>query len=289
MNLIKPTKFRRADSGYLRSIIEIKQCGSFPTDDSCTSLVPTGKDTVWVANVGRDTMQMYGIAGKRIRSVTARPEFCILDLAVKQSGDVIVCYKDKVCFVTKKGTVTTIFDTASYIPKGVSLNENEDIMVCMAGMGDENHVVVYSPDGKKQVKKIVLKDHQGKQLLADPTRVVNGEYISVMNWESNIVTCDEDGRVKWVYDGSQTETGRLDAVGMCVDRFSNLLISDYESQCVHYVDREGVLIQILLTRDKHGIKKPLGIGVDDKKQTVWVGVREEMFHSQVWIFKYLPK
>ena len=109
-------------------------------------------------------------------------------------------------------------------------------------------------------------------MLTNPTCIVaNGECISVMNLRSNVVTCDEDGKVRWVYDGSQTEAGRFDAMGMCIDKFHNLLISDHKNQCVHYVDREGGLIQILLTRDKHGIKQPWGIGVDNETGKVWIG------------------
>ena len=58
---------------------------------------------------------------------------------------------------------------------------------------------------------------------------------------------------------------------LCVDKFCNLLISDWGRQCVHYVDREGVLIQLLLTREQHGIEYPFGIGVDNETGKVWVG------------------
>ena len=91
-----------------------------------------------------------------------------------------------------------------------------------------------------------------------------------------------------VYDGSQTETGKLDAWGMCMDKFRNLLISDWTNNCVHYVDRAGCLIQILLISDQHGIEAPWGIGVDDETGTVWVGGGGIM-DNKVWILRYLQK
>ena len=276
------------DSEYLKPDINIKPLGSFRTAVSGTSLVPTGKNTAWVASLNRDTMTMYDISGKNIRSVTVEKGARIWDIEVKQAGDLIVCNTDeKVRLVRVNGVVTNLIDTAPYTPWGVCLNEREEIVVCMVGQGDENHMAVYSPDGKKQVRRIVVKDDKGRQLLIDPYRVVvNGEYISVMNRMSNVVTFDADGKVRWVYDGSQTEAGLLYASGMCIDKYRNLLISDYVNRCVHYVDREGGLIQILLTRDQHGIEMPFGIGVNNETGGVWVG-GELGLAREVWIFIYL--
>ena len=287
INLTKPPKPSMPESEYLKPDIDIKPLGSFRTDAICKSVVPTGKDAAWVAKLASDTMTMFDITGKTIRSVTAKKKVNILGLAVQQSGDVIVCNTDKkVILVTVNDVVTDLIDTAPYTPQGVCLNEREEIVVCMSGKDDRNHVAVYSPDGKKQVRRIVVKDDKGRQLLIDPYRVVvNGEYISVMNRMSNVVTFDADGKVRWVYDGSQTKVSKLNATGMCVDKYRNLLISDWINGCVHYVNREGVLIQILLTRAQHGIGWPCGIGVDDETGTLWVG--GGYADKQVWIFRYL--
>ena len=283
INLTKPSNPRIPDSEYLKPDIDIKPLGSFRTDVSGNSVVPTGKDAAWVTSTNSDTMTMYDISGKIIRSVNVGAK--VWDIAVNQSGDVIVSNTDKkVRLVTVDDAVNDLIDTAPYSPWGMCLNEKEEIVVCM--VGDENHVAVYSPDGKKQVRKIVVKDDKGNQLLTHPYRVVmNGEYISVMNDGSIVMTCDEDGKVVWVYDGSQTEVWKLFATGMCVDKFRNLLISDWENNCVHYVDRDGGLIKILLTRDQHGIDFPFGIGVDDETGTVWVGGGQ--WKKKVWIFRYL--
>ena len=286
ITLTNPLKPQIPKSKDLKSMIAIKLLGSFRTEVFASSVVPTGKGTVWVANLHSDTMKMYDNTGKSIRSVTVTKAAGILDLAVKQSGNIVVCNDDyKVRLVTVNDMVNSLIDTEPFIPQGICLTEREEIVVCMAGQGDENRVAVYSPDGKKLVRKIVVKDDKGTQLLTDPKRVVmNGEYISVMNHMSNVVTCDEDGKVTWVYDGSQTKVGKLYATGMCVDKFCNLLISDMKNDCVHFVDREGGLIKILLTNKQHRIWAPKGIGVDDETGTVWVGDRN--INSKVWMFGY---
>ena len=138
---------------------------------------------------------------------------------------------------------------------------------------------------RKKIRKIVVKDDQGKQLLNDPRRiVVNGEYFSVMNFGSNVVKFDVDGKVLWVYDGPPGQTGTLDAYGMCADKFCNLLISDAYKDRVHYVSSAGSLIQMLLTREHNGIRWPLGICVDEAG-IVWMGSGGKKFN--VWVYKYL--
>ena len=113
--------------------------------------------------------------------------------------------------------------------------------------------------------------------------VMNGEDYSVLNYDRNVLTFDESGMMRWVYDGSQAERiGQFSPRGLCLDKFCNLLISDFYGHCVHYVNREGVLIQLLLTREQHGIEYPWGIGVDNWAGKVWVG--NDM--KKVWIAKY---
>ena len=288
INLTMSPKLSMPESEYLKPDIDIKPLGSFRAGVTGTSVVPTGKDRAWVASWISDTMTMYDITGNRLRSETIKEGSFILDIAVKQSDDVIVCNTDyKVRLVTVKGVVTSLTDTTPYTPHGVCLNEREEIVVSMAEIrkDEKNHMAVYSTDGKIQLRKIVVKDDKGRQLLSDPKRVVmNGEYISVMNYGSNVVTCDEEGKVRWVYDGSQ-EAREFQARGMCIDQFRNLLISDWRNSCVHYVDREGGLIKMLLTKDQHAIEMPWGIGVDDNTGTVWVG--GGLVDKKIWIFRYL--
>ena len=206
---------------------------------------------------------------------------------VKRSRDIIVCNQDnKVRLVTTHGEVTKLIDNAPFAPRGVCLTEREEIVVCMSGKGDQNHVAIYSPDGKRKVREIVVKDSKGKQLLTNPLRVVmNGEDISIGNYGSNVVTTGQDGSLRWVYDGEDAKLGKaIAARGLCIDKFRNLLISDYNNHCVHYVNREGGLIQILLTRDQHGIGWTYGIGVDTETGYAWVGSGSR---RKIWVFKYL--
>ena len=258
---------------------------TFNTEITGGSVVPAGKCTAWVSSGGSDALYMYDENGREVKSFIVTKGSGIWDIAVKRSGDIIACNKDKkVRLLTTNGDVYTLFDTTPFSPKGVCLTKRGRIVVCMGGQGNKNHVAMYSSDGKRKVRDIAIKASNQKHLLNNHYRVaMNGDDISVLNWGSNVVTVSHNGEVRWVYDGSQSKLKRLDAQGMCVDKFCNLLISDYDNHCVHYVDGEGVLMRILLTRDQHGIEFPWGIGVDDVTGNVWVGT----FEKGIMIAKYL--
>ena len=135
------------------------------------------------------------------------------------------------------------------------------------------------------MKKIESKSGEGKQMLSDPLRVaMNGECISVMNHGCNVVTIEHSGKVRWVYEGVVSSLNdRFKPAGMCIDHHRNLLISDNANHCIHYVGTEGGFIQLLLTKEQHGIESPWGICVDNEMTKVWVG-REDT--NTVKVFKY---
>ena len=246
---------------------------SFDIEIIGSSVVPVGKGASWVAYGCSETMYMYDKKGNKVKSVTVKNGTEIWDIAVKLSGDIIVCSKDKkVRMMSVNGAVTELIDTAPFSPQGVCLMERGEIVVCMSGQATKNHVQVYSPDGKFKLRKMEDTRYKEKQLLVDPYRVVkNDKNISVLNYGSNVVTVGLDCKVGVLYSGSHACERQFFAVGMCVDRMLNYMISDWNNHCVHYVDRSGGLIRLLLTRDQHGIERPWGIGVDDGSRKVWVG------------------
>ena len=258
--------------------------GSFQTNVSCKTLAVFGKGTALVGDWHSNTIYLYDESGRIVKSVEMTSG--VWGLALNRFGKVIVCSDDKkIRLVTGSGKVSTLADTLPFRPRGVYLTTKEEIVVCMAGKGEKNHVAVYSMDGKSKLREITMKDKQGRQMLTDPVCVVmNGEDFSVLNNSNNVVTFDQSGKVRWVYDGSQADReGRFVPLGLCADKFCNLLISDWGRHCVHYVNREGVLIQLLLTQEQHGIQSPWGIGVDNRTGQVWVGNDSRT----VWVVKYL--
>ncbi|KAK3091504.1 hypothetical protein FSP39_020296 [Pinctada imbricata] len=278
---------------------------SFKTPITIWSIEPVGDDTAWIASIDSDTIYLYDIRGKEIRSVKMKGQRGffkkankteIYDMAVQSNGDIVVsCRDEKVRRVSVSGKITSLINTAPFIPFGVCLTDKEEIVVCMAGEKDKNHVAVYTPDGKSKVREITARDRNNKQLFTVPLCVIINEgQITVLNGEDNVqnqgdnvVSVDQhSGKVIWMYDGSQaTLKENFDPSGMCKDKFSNILVTDGVNQCIHYINNRGSLLSIIMVKD-YGLEYPIGICVDSQSGYIWCGGDHDEV-GDVLILKYL--
>ncbi|KAK3093923.1 hypothetical protein FSP39_021881 [Pinctada imbricata] len=269
------------------SMININKVTSFSSQIDVSSITTTGNNTAWVMDCHSDTMYLYDSSGKVVRSITVKGSGGINGMVITRSGEMIVtCNDRKVRRVSVSGEVSTMIDTSSFRPEGVCLTDNEDVVVCMSDQDRRNHLAVYSPDTSKKIREIRGMDGEGKQQITDPYRVIsNGKDLCVVNdGPYNVVCVDERDDVRWVYDGEEAKlTLPFNPAEISVDKYNNLLVIDWENRCVHYIDREGKLIQIILTQEQTGLSWPFGICVDDKTGKVWVGNES----TNVVICKYL--
>ncbi|KAK3088098.1 hypothetical protein FSP39_014635 [Pinctada imbricata] len=260
-------------STMLRSV-HVKKLHSFDSNIGATSMTTAGNNMAWVMYCDSPTMYLYSDKGKVVRSVRLKGSEGINGMAITQSGEMIVTCKDKkMRRVSVNGKVSTMIDTAPFDCEGVCVTNKQEIVVCMSDEDDKNHVAVYSSDGRSKVREIRGRDGQGKHLITYPYRVVqNGQDMCVVNEYRNAVCVDERDNVRWVYDGKQANLAEsFGPLGICVDKYNNLLVTDIRNHCVHYIDREGGLIQVILTREQTGLMCHWGICVDDVTGHVWVG------------------
>ncbi|KAK3083556.1 hypothetical protein FSP39_025428 [Pinctada imbricata] len=268
--------------------VHVQTLQFFCSKIGATSMTTTGNNTVWVMEFSRPLMYLYNDKGKVVRSLTVENSKGINGMTITQSGEMIVsCGDNKVRRVSVKGKiqVSTLIDAAPFGCYGVCVAEKQEIIVCMIDQKGRNHVAVYSPDGRSKLREIRGRDVHGKDLFTYPYRVVqNGYDLCVVNYDRNVVCVDERNNVKWVYDGKQAKLDLpLKSRDICVDKYNNLLVTDNNNHCVHYIDREGGLIQVILTKEQTGLLFHWGICVDDNTGYVWVGRGDK----HVVIAKYL--
>ncbi|KAK3092281.1 hypothetical protein FSP39_000702 [Pinctada imbricata] len=243
------------------SMININKVGSFSSKIPVGSITTAGNNTAWVMCCDRDTMYLYDSSGKMVRSITVKGSGGINDMVITRSGEMIfTCWDRKVRHVSVSGKVSTMIDTSPFEPYGVCLTDSEDVVVCMNSQDKKsNHLAVYSPDTGRKIREIMGIDGEGKQQITVPYRVVsNGKDLCVVNWDPYHVVCvDERGDVQWMYDGKEAKlTNTFNPRGISVDKYNNLLVTDIHNSCVHYIDREGTLIQIILTQEQTGLSCP---------------------------------
>ena len=258
-----------------KSSLQMQQFRTIQCKIDVTSVAMAGKGTAWIADSGEDNMYLLdGTDEAVLRSVRVKKGVDINDVVVTPSGEIIVANNDnKVRAVSVGGSVQTLINTPPFEVVGVCLSETSQIIVCLTGQEEQNHLAVYTSDGKTKVSELYGSNRSSKHMITNPYRVVRNETnYCVVNYNSDVVAVDESGSIKWVYDGSQAGLGKsFDPTGICCDKYSNILVSDFQNRCVHYIDREGQLIQIMLTEEHVGLIQHWGIGVDDQTGEVWVG------------------
>ena len=268
---------------FYRSHLQVQKVKQFTSKIDGTSIIMAGKNRAWIADYDSDTMHLYDNNGKMIRSVTAARDVAIEDTAVTPSGDVIVTNQDKkVRRVEVDGTVTTLIDIAPFKPWGLCLTDTGQIVVCITGYGEDSHIAMYTPDGRNKVSEI-RGGTKNKRVITNSYRVIqNGKDFCAVNFYENVVCVNQTGVCQWTYDGrSAGLMNKFSPKAICCDKYHNLLVSDFQNSCVHYIDREGQLIQVILT--KVGLDRPSGIGVDDETGKVWIGD----LRKKVIIAKYI--
>ena len=269
-----------------RSKLQVKKLKHFNSKPYATSINIAGKNRAWIADDECDTMYLYDNNGKVIKSVTVAKGVGIRDTVVTSTGEIFVTNEDKkVRRVSVNGTVTILIDTELFKPKGVCLMDTGQIAVCMSEQGGQNHVAIYTHEGRRKVSEIRGSDANKKHVITDPLDVVqNGKDFCVVNSEKNVVCVKQTGECRWIYDGRSAGRGRgFWPVRICCDKYLNLLVSDNYNNCVHYIDGEGQLIQMILTEKQVGLCYHWGIGVDDETSQVWVGNS----YKNVAVVKYI--
>ena len=263
-----------------KGMLHVEKVHAFKSKVGVTAITMAGNGRAWVTCHTSATMYLFDARGKIIRSLVVKEKVEINDMVVTPSGEIIVTNDDKkVRHVSVDGVVTTLIDTAPFGARGICLTGTGQVVVCMRGQKENNHVAIYSPDGKDVVEEIRGKDAKGKQWITDPFSIVqNGQYYVVVNYMTNVVAADQYGSFVWVYEGT-----RANPKVVCNDKYLNLLVSDGNNDCVHYLDRAGHLIQVILTQKQIGVNFHWGIGVDDETGQVWVGNSSE----DLVVVKYL--
>ena len=254
--------------------MQVKKLKHFNSKICATSIKISGKQRAWIADDDSDTMYLYDDNGKVIKSVTVAKGVGIWDTAVTSTGQMIIANKDnKVRRVSVDGKVAILIDTAPFVPYGVCLMNTGQIAVCMSGQGKQNHVAIYTQDGRNKVSEIRRSDAENKHVVTGPYCVVqNGEDFCVVNFSKNVVCVNQTGECRWIYDGGPADIkASFSPRRVCCDRYHNLLVLDYWNYCVHYIDGEGQLIQLILTVEQVGFGYHFGIGVDDEAGQVWIG------------------
>ena len=192
---------------------------------------------------------------------TIHTDYHIIDITLTPHGGILLSDYINKCIVSISAdrTVETLFNV-SWKPSGLCCLHNGDIAVTFR---DDDRVVIYSISGK------VIKDFD-KKLFKEPFRVAqnkvnNDLYISVAD---KVVALDKGYNIRYEYTGKDDNAPFIPR-GLCADMAGRVLITDWHSDRVHILDRDGQFLQYLLTWE-HGLRWPWSIDADIEGHA-WVG------------------
>ncbi|KAK3092584.1 hypothetical protein FSP39_004625 [Pinctada imbricata] len=240
------------------------------------SIEPVSKHAAWVSDHSSEVVYLYDSQGKKLRSDVIRGSRGILDIAVCNNGDIIVSREDlKVSLLSVKGVLTTLIDTAPFVPTGICLTNKGKIVVGMSDQGGKNHVAVYTRYGKSKLRKITGRLKHNTHLFTFPYRVtvIENQIIALNHWENIVSVNENSGKLNWQYDGGLARRDKeFGPVGLCSDRFSHVFVTDDNNHCIHIIDGKGITAENhIYNHEKRDIFKTLGnrCGQSECENMVW--------------------
>ncbi|XP_013386492.1 protein wech-like [Lingula anatina] len=169
-------------------------------------------------------------------------------------------------------------------PCGVALN-NSCTKIAVAQVGGEKSVSVFSIDIKGKITLTdVIKNKDGEQLFNVPYKVAymsNGCLVVSDISPNKLHIQTPSGDPLYQYTGPDNKLG--DIRGVCVDAYDNILVTDYDNDCIHLVSPDGKFIQYIATQ-ADGLYRPWGCTINQDGDLAVTDLRRK-----VKVFQYLEK
>ena len=213
----------------------------------------------------------------------------------KEESVLISSYKEKSIKRLNQESLRTLdFAYISLFPGGMCADKRSSIYVCFrdsyhreAAFGSRRMVAKLSKHG--EIASTIEKNEDQTNIFGYPFRVavnINGD-ICVSDYGDGtrgVTILRKDGTVRGVYQGPPV-THQNDQPflphGITCDGDGHILVSDWNNDCVHALDKEGNFLMNLVNK-KDGIEGPNALCID-KRGCLWVGDS----HGIVRIFRYV--
>lgn len=134
-----------------------------------------------------------------------------------------------------------------------------------------------------KIQDIQLDVH-GEMLYAYPryiTENINGDIVTSDSSKKAVVVVDNRGLHRFNYIGEPSESSFL-PLGICTDVYGHILVAGCND--IHVIDKDGLLLTLLLTKNQQSNTVSLGLCVDDNHY-LYAGSE----HGTIKVYKYLKE
>ncbi|XP_078311399.1 uncharacterized protein LOC111132775 [Crassostrea virginica] len=200
-------------------------------------------EEIWI--IGNDEiLNLYNLQGEVLRSVQTksgnRPE----GIAVTRSGDLLYAdYDDRSINLVNGTQVEPLITLQGWKPRGLCSTSSGDLLVIMDSEDVKQTKVVRYTDSKE--KQTIYLDDKGMPLYTP-------------------------GDIKNLSENRNLDICKFYPFGITTDSQANILIADFDDNCIHTIDQNGKLLHYIY---RCGLQDPWGQcvdSIDNLLVTEWV-------------------
>ncbi|KAH3855020.1 hypothetical protein DPMN_097579 [Dreissena polymorpha] len=279
---------------------EVKLISTFRVGDKSETvhaIAPVDEDQAWVCcGWGSRNLALYDRHGQKRKSATL--DIQVNDVTSFNDGRddhvLISSYREKsIKRLNQESLRTSDFAYISLFPGGLCSDRRSGLYVCFRDsyqrtvtFGSRRMVAKLSKHG--EIVSTIEKNEDQSNVFGYPFRIavnVNGD-VCVSDYGDGtrgVTILRKDGKVKCNYKGVPSGLSNEQPFlphGIVCDGEGNIMVSDWNNDCIHVVDRDGTFLLKLVTK-KDGVEGPNALGLDGNGH-LWVGDS----HGVVRVFKY---
>nr|XP_022311985.1 tripartite motif-containing protein 3-like isoform X1 [Crassostrea virginica] len=268
---------------------------------SVIATIPTNYTHLWgVACVGGAEAWIYGsnktiprvdIHGAVRDTVITTCQYVPDGISLTRERELIYSDpKSRTVNIVRHGKSETLIITPQgWSPGSLSCTRSGDVLVHVSEETDhkpKNKIIRYQGHN---IKQEINKDGQRNPIFKD------GNYLPFMTENNNgdvcvsdsnahtVVVVDKTGRFRFRYDGTPARREEsFDPRGIVTDALSQIIVTDYNNNCLHILDQNGQLLRCV---DDCGLEGPRELSVDSEGR-LWVGLFDT---GEIKVIQYLEQ
>ena len=274
--------------------IEMRSLSSFKIKeipDTIQAIAPISGDEAWVCcGWGSKEVHLYTAQGEKKKTIAM--DMQVDHICAIPSGEVLVSsYEEKYIKKIDKDFNVCDFAIPHLYPGGMTMNKRKELFVCAVDSyttrraAHSHRVILVMSEFGMNLDEI--DEYDDKHLFGAPYRVAETvtRELCVTDREEGklrVTVVGKDSAMKYTYHGPNEVKMKqpFNPLGLCGDRYGNLLISDWGNHCVHLLNSDGEFQGFMLSK-KDGLYKPNAMALD-KEGHLWVGDG----NATVRVYKY---